>query len=438
MILAKMYALQDPRRGAESTSAQWMLLLEEIEFLFKQSGLKRTGSFSLAGETISKWISDLPELGVGLHVSTTKPSLADERIFARVGTRIAHRVSSKDDIQAVAKYMNVEQRATTRRFGNELSGDEALALRYLAEDEALLMRPDSKKPSPIKLAHVDVAGLPIPQEFEISSRINRLTRGENGSLVEPKTLLEVDFGDKEERRVAKEILELLDDYPNFGRENVVNSFDGNEQQTVRTLLPRLENFRYVASRSVRIEGGNLRKVYRLTEKGRRSLEDEKRMGSEIDVDHSLGLHEGPTATQSPDLEAREESITNIKFSTSLRPIFKGAIGGLATAKSLYESEHYEMVLQRVSETLKKFLGNLGRSVQIEVDETGEDELNEIIERLSDSGLPFPPDKSRITWIGNRALESRKGGGPISGEEALKALQDAVSFLKQVARIFHIE
>nr|MDO8097966.1 helix-turn-helix transcriptional regulator [Candidatus Njordarchaeota archaeon] len=439
MILAKMYALHASRRGTMPVYGQRMLLLEETELMFKQVTLRRSGSSNPASETMLKWIDDLPELGVGLHISTTKSSQADEQIFARVGTKIVHRVSRKDDIHFIAKHIDLEQRPSTRRsFGTDVSNDRALALRYLAEDEALLVRPDSKKPFPIKVAHSDVARLPTPSEPEIKRRTNLIMRGDNGSLKEPKTLLEVDYEDKEERRIAKEILELLDDYPNFGRENIINSFDGDEQQEVRTLLPKLENYRYVASSSVRIEGGNLRKVYRLTEKGRKSLEDEKRIERELDIGRSLELHEKPTATKLGSTEEKEENSEKTEFSAGLRPVFKGAIGGLRTAKSLYESQEYDAVVKRVSEILKKFLETLARSVQVKTEGIEEDELNEIIDRLSDSGLPFPPDKSGITWIGKRARESRSGEGSISCEEALKALQDAVAFLKQASRIFHVE
>lgn len=439
MILAKMYALYASRRSAVPAYGQRMLLLEETELLFRQSTLRRTGSSNPASETMSRWIDELPELGVGLHISSTKPSQADEKIFARVGTKIAHRISGRDDIHVVAKHINLEQRATGRRsFGPEASNDRALALMYLAQDEALLVRPDLKKPFPVKLAHAYVAELLPPPESEIKRRTKLMVRGDNRSLREPKTLLEVDYEDKEDRRLAKEILELLDDYPNFGRENVINSFDGNEQQKVKTLLPKLENFRYVASRSVRIEGGNLRKVYRLTEKGRRSLEDEKRIERETDIGRSLDLHEEPAATKLPASEEKEGSIDKTEFSASLRPIFMGAVGGLRTSKSFYESEKYVAVLQQVNETLKKFLKNLAKSVQNKAEEIEEGELNVIIDRLSESGLPFPPEKSRITWIGERERESKSGDVSISKEEALKALQDAVSFLKQVSKIFHIE
>jgi hypothetical protein len=438
MILAKMCALQASHQGPASVWGQRMLLLDEGELLFRQSSLKHIGSSNASSETISKWIDDLSKLGLGLHISTTKPGQANEQILGKMGTKIVHRITAKDDASIVAKYMNLDRRLTGRRsIETILSYDSASSLRNLAQNEALFIRPDMKKPFPIKMAHASIAGLASPPDSEISGRTRLIVRADDSSLGEAKTLLEVDYREEEERRLVVEILELLDDYPNFGRENIINSFDADEQPRIRSLLPKLENFRYVASRSVRIEGGNLRKVYRLTEKGRKGLQEWKRIDRENEIDHAPNLHEEHASAASAHSEEENDN-QKTKPNAGLRPIFMGAIGGLKTAKSLYESEKYGPVIQQVSDTLKRFLKNLAKSIQIKTEVTEEDGLKDIVDHLGELGLPLPPDKSKIAWIGEQDHESKDGNKSINKEEAIKALQDSVSFLEQLSKIFHIE
>jgi hypothetical protein len=116
----------------------------------------------------------------------------------------------------------------------------------------------------------------------------------------------------------------------------------------------------------------------------------------------------------------------------------GAIGGLRMARKLFKAYKFALALQRINETLTEFLRNIAKNQGISIDLEQEDNLEEILSSLGHSGLSFPAGKGGITWINERAIESMDGEAPVAKEEALKALQDAVSFVKQTAGIYHIE
>jgi hypothetical protein len=373
---------------------------------------------------MSKWVHELAKYGVGLHISTRTPSQLDESILTRIGTKITHRITSPSEATITTKLINLEPRTPTRRS----QGDTLPITANIPDGEALLTRPDTRKPIPVRITHTDVSGLPYPDDAEATRRISHTVLGVTTTLREPRTLLEIDYPDEETRRIATEVLELLGEYVDFGKATIIKSFDKDQQQKIRELLPKLEDRRYIATTSIEVDEGKLRRVYRLTEKGEKALADESEAEDMTATTTTAERPEQPTATQSSPEGNR------IISTTALRPVLQGALGGIAMAGKLFKAGKFALTLQRTNEVLTGFLTNLARKQGIKINLENENSLEAIIASLSESALPLPTDRDTFTWISERAIETRDEETQINKEEALKAIEDAVSFLKQMERI----
>lgn len=429
MILAKLYALYATREDSPAIYGERMLLLEEADLLFKNASLRYIRRAVSPAETLSKWTHELSQRGVGLHVTTRNPGQLDENILTRIGTRMTHRITSLEDANVANRCVRLRHQTANKGYQNE--GPSVIS--YLPEHQALLVRPDTKKPILLQIADEDVPTLIVPTESEVTDRINRILQSQAAKLKAPSTQLEIDYPDDEDRRMVKEVLELLSEYTDFGKGSVLSSFEADEQPKVKSLLPKLENYRYIITTNIELGQGRLRKVYRITEKGQQALTDEKTIEKS---------HVSPTTSteeKHPDeAQASSEQNNMSELEARLRPVFMGAIGGLRMARKLFKAEKFALTLQRVNKTLINFLTNLADKYETETELKEETTLEDILRSLGDSGLSLPRDKSEITWINELAVESIDGQTPVSREQALKALQDAVSFLKETAKIFHIE
>jgi hypothetical protein len=429
MILAKLYALYAAREDSPAIFGQRMLLLEEADLLFKNASLRYIRRAVSPAETLSKWTHELSQRGVGLHLTTRSPGQLDENILTRIGTRITHRITPLDDANVATRCVGLRHQTANKWYQNEAPP----IISCLPTHQALLIRPDTKKPMPLQIADEEVSGLPVPTESEVTDRISRILQSEAAKLKAPSTQLEIDYPDEEDRRIVKEVLELLSEYTDFGKGSVLSSFEAEEQLKVKSLLPKLENYRYIISTNIELGQGRLRRVYRITEKGQKELADEKAIEksqvsstTSAEEEHPDGAHVSSEGKNISEFEAR------------LRPVFMGAIGGLRMARKLFKAEKYALMLQRVNETLITFLTNLANKYENGTELEEETTLEDILRSLDDLGLPLPQDKSAITRINELAVENIDGQAPVSRERALKALQDAVSFLKETAKIFHIE
>jgi hypothetical protein len=429
MVLAKLYALYAARKDSLALYGERMLLLEEADLLFKNASLRYIRRAVSPAETLSKWAHELTKYGVGLHISTRNPSQLDDFILTRIGTKITHRITTIDDASIAAKHINLELQTASR---TNLMNVMAI-IANLPPGEALLIRPDTKKPFPVRIAQEDVLGLPTPSDSEVAKRMSAVLIRDAKNLKVPSTQLEIDYPDEQDRRIVKEVLELLEDYTDFGKGSIMSSFDTSEKEKVKALLPKLENYRYIISTNIEISEGRLRRVYRLTEKGQKALEDEK-----ANENAATGAIVSNAHQKDNEVQALAEGRDRTELDAGLRPIFMGAIGGLRMARKLFKAGKFALTLQRINETLTTFLTNLAEKRDTGVELEEENNLEGILRSLSDSDLPLPPDKAAITWISERATESINGGTPVAKEQALKALQDAVSFLKQTAGIYHIE
>jgi DNA-binding PadR family transcriptional regulator len=325
--------------------------------------------------------------------------------------------------------MSLELQNITRRFQPGVMQ----IIATLPPGDALLIRPDVKKPFPVRIMHKDVSELPSPDDSEVTRRMSQILHPDATILSRPTTQLQIDYPEEQDRRIAKEVLELLEEYTDFGKGNIMNSFDADEKQKVKELLPKLENYRYIISTNIEISEGRLRRVYRLTEKGKKALEEESAVESETASAETQGSRE-----QSDLAETAPEDRNAIEVDTRLRPIFMGAVGGLRMARKLFKADKFALALQRINQTLTEFLGNIAKNQGISIELEQEDNIEEILSLLSHSGFSLPAGTGGITWISERAIESIDGEALVAKEEALRALQDAVSFVKQMARIYHIE
>ncbi len=418
MILAKLYALYAATEDPIAVYGKRMLLLEEADVLFKSASLRYVRKAAPPAETMSKWVQELSKYGVGLHISTRSPSQVDDYILTRIGTKITHRITTFNEATIASKHMNLELQKIARRNQQGVMPITAT----LPPGDALLIRPDVKKPFPVRIIHEGVSELTSPDDSEVTRRMRQILPADATNLIMPTTQLQINYPDEQDRRIVKEVLELLEEYTDFGKGSIISSFEPDEQQKVKRLLPKLENYRYIISTNIEISEGRLRRVYRLTEKGKKTLEEESAI---------------ETGATSADTEGSGEQNT-IEVNTHLRPIFMGAIGGLRMARKLFKADKFALALQRINETLAEFVNNLAKNQGISIGIEQEDNLEVILSSLSHSGLSFPAGKGGITWISERATESIDGEAPVSKEEALKALQDAVSFVKQTAGIYHIE
>jgi hypothetical protein len=436
MILAKLYSLYSTQRGARAVFGERMLLLEDAELVFSEPSLRTVRRYlHPPGSTLS-WVSELCEHGVGLHISTANPSQIEESILSKIGTKIVHRISAIDDAKLACKHINFEYEAPIAKSGGTAAASSKMPLLgYLREGEALFVRPDLRKPIPIKLEYSDVAELNSPSDSEIRRRTSSIMLGADNLLRSPRTILEIDYPNQDDRRIAEEILELLEEYTDFGKGSVMYSFEGSDQPRVRELLPKLENFRYIISHNVKIERGALRRVYHLTEKGKKAIEEERRLGKEGE---STTLQETIEATATSTGSSGENEVNEEAEKIRLRPIFMGAIGGFRRAKSLCDSGRYGLALRRVDETTQRFLRTLAGKVGVRIDREDQNNPARIIGKLRDAGLAIPPDENKITWISERAAASSTRQVTVTKEEALSALGDAVSFLKRTSEISHIE
>jgi hypothetical protein len=429
MILAKLYALYAGRTDSLAVYGERMLLLEEADLLFKSASLRYIRRAVSPAETLSKWVYELSKCGVGLHISTRSPGQLDDSILTRIGTRITHRITMIEDAAVAAKCVGLEPQTLTSWYQATMKP----IISYLPNNEALLFRPDTKKPFLLRIAGDEVLGLPDPNDSDIFDRMSDVLRPETTNLNTPLTQLGIDYPDAEDRRIAKEVLELLEEYTDFGKGSVTCCFEKEEEQKVKALLPELEHHRYIITTLIELGGGKLRRVYRLTEKGKKALDDQ------IAIENS---QISPAASASED-HLREgqkdtEGDSSTKLGARLRPVFAGAIGGLRMARKLFKADKFGLALQRINETLARFLTNLSEKQETGVELQEEDTIEDILRSLSDSGVPLPRDGTAITWIGELAIESIDGQAPVAREQALRALQDAVSFLKEAATIFHIE
>jgi DNA-binding PadR family transcriptional regulator len=429
MILAKLYALYAARNDSAKLYGERMLLLEEADILFKSAILKYVRRAVPPAETMSKWVQELSKYGVGLHISTRSPSQVDDYILTRIGTKITHRITTFDEATIASKQMNLELQNTTRKYRSSVMP----IIATLPPGDALLIRPDVKKPFPVRIMHEGVSELPSPDDSEVKRRMRQILPPGDTNLKKPTTQLQIDYADEQDRRIVKEILEILEEYTDFGKGTIMSSFDADEKQKVKGLLPKLENYRYIISTNIEISEGRLRRVYRLTEKGKKALEEESAAETRVTSADTYGPQE-----QSEIPETAVEMRNTIKVDSHLRPIFMGAVGGLRMARKLFKAAKFALALRRINQTLTEFLSSIAKNQRISIDLEQEDNLEEILSSLSYSGLSFPPGKSEITWISERAIESTDGEAPVAKEEALKALQQAVSFLKQTAAIYHIE
>jgi hypothetical protein len=429
MILAKIYALYAARTDSSAVYGEKMILLEEADLLFKNASLRYIRRAVSPAETVSKWVYELSTCGVGLHISTRSPSQLDDSILTRIGTRLTHKITAIEDATVAAKCVGLESQTLSRWY----QGSTKPIISYLPSGEGLLARPDTKKPFLLRISGDGVLGLSVPSDSDVVDRMSRVLRPDAANVNVPSTQLGIDYPDADDRRIAKELLELLEEYIDFGKVSVTSCFDEEEKQRVKALLPKLIQHRYIITTLIELGEGKLRRVYRLTEKGKKALDDE------IAIESTQG---SPVASTTEEHRGENQKGTERKGSTELDnrlcPVFAGAIGGLRMARKLFKADKFALTVQRISGTLTRFLTNLAEKNETTVELQEEDNLEDILKSLSDMGLPLPQDRAAIKWISELAIESIDDQAPVTKEQALRALQGAVSFLKETARIFHVE
>ncbi len=260
-------------KALATDKGRYSIFLDDAEDVFKNIKYGRRTEQVYFQESLTRWVENLKNMKVGLHISTPLPRLIYNPIQPMIETQIVHKLVSKEDINIVGELMGLEENAPGIHSLKRERLYQATYFKYLKEDEALFHRPDLPTGFPIALHYPTVVYSNTPSDQEIRTRLEELYPPQNVNLVEslPSTMLERDF--KNETEGAVKILELLHEYPQLSLTNIVQSLKIEvDPEKIRYLIEKLKDLEYLKE-TLEVWKSKTKRVYSLTLKGEQALKE---------------------------------------------------------------------------------------------------------------------------------------------------------------------
>lgn len=277
LILAKTCAVRDPQVPG-SLLAPLILLLDDADLhLMSTPGIRQEPPEAVT--SLRYWQRRLASVDVALQLSLNHPGLLPVGIVGQFGTIIAHRLTLKEDLDAVQVPLRLSEARTSPYSAKRESLHHRELLQQLDANLALMTRPDLHTAIPIQ-----IPPLPPSRVGVQSEAVKQLPPSLLPVFPPAPTMLHKDFPTHVEE--AAHLLSLLREYSLTPTALATTAHYSD--QLVASVLETLVAHRYVHS----VEEGSARHrrmVFTITPKGEAALAEYAR--------HELSLQ--PTVSSAP-------------------------------------------------------------------------------------------------------------------------------------------